>query len=96
MKTDHRASSCPHRVIELVFGILVLMLVVVTVATTGCTTTAAPPPPPPVNVTADTYCAAARQHDWSVDDTKETIDGIRKSNAGYAKRCEDAKKNGAK
>ena len=46
----------------------------------GCAT-------PPVAVKGDTYCGIARRITWSVSDTRETIDQVRRSNAKHRRVC---------
>ena len=59
----------------------------------GCASTQTEPqppaPPPAPKVVGDSFCSASSQQDYSVNDTPQTIDGIRQRNAGYKKRCED-------
>jgi hypothetical protein len=45
------------------------------------------PPMQPVQITADSYCQIARKVSWSVDDTRRTIDGVRRENAKFDARC---------
>jgi hypothetical protein len=40
-----------------------------------------------VNITADSYCQIAQKVSWSVDDTRRTIDGVRRENAKWDQRC---------
>lgn len=43
--------------------------------------------PQPVNVVADSFCIAAKKKTWSVNDTPETIEQIRRFNAGVDRAC---------
>lgn len=53
-------------------------------ALAGC---AKEPPMQPVQITADSYCQIAAKVTWSVDDTRRTIDEVRRENAKWDKRC---------
>jgi hypothetical protein len=44
-------------------------------------------PMQPVNITADSYCQIAQKVSWSVDDTRRTIDEVRRENAKWDQRC---------
>lgn len=52
-------------------------------AVAGCSTSA----PQQVNVVADNFCIAAKKKTWSVNDTPETIEQIRRYNAGIDRAC---------
>jgi hypothetical protein len=41
----------------------------------------------PVNITASDYCAIAQKVSWSVDDTRDTINQVRRENAKVDRRC---------
>lgn len=49
----------------------------------GCETSS----PQQINVLADSFCIAAKKKTWSVNDTPETIEQIRKHNAGIDRAC---------
>lgn len=50
----------------------------------GC---AKEPPMQPVQITADSYCQIAQKVTWSVDDTRQTIQEVRRENAKHDARC---------
>lgn len=52
-------------------------------AMAGCSTSA----PQQVNVVADSFCVAAKKKTWSIDDTPDTIEQIRRYNAGVDRAC---------
>jgi type IV pilus biogenesis protein CpaD/CtpE len=72
-------SNCP--VLCPVLGLVAALL-------GGC---AQEPPVQPVNITASDYCAIAQKVTWSVDDTRETISGVRREAAKWDRRCGRAK-----
>lgn len=80
--TDHRSSSCPDRrgkAVTVWYALAAALLL------TGCQDK--PVPYQPVKVVADTYCAATKPQTWSVNDTTETLDGVRRANAGRNAKC---------
>jgi uncharacterized lipoprotein YajG len=52
----------------------------------GC---AKEPPMQPVQITADSYCQIAQKVTWSVDDTRRTIQEVRRENAKHDARCRE-------
>jgi hypothetical protein len=59
-------------------------VVVVAAILAGC---ASGPPMQPVQITADSYCQIAQKVTWSVDDTRRTIQEVRRENAKWDTRC---------
>lgn len=45
----------------------------------------------PVSITGSDYCAIAEKITWDVEDTPDTIRGVRRENAKWDKRCQVAK-----
>jgi hypothetical protein len=46
-------------------------------------------PMQPVQITADSYCQIAQKVTWSVDDTRRTIQEVRRENAKHDARCRE-------
>jgi hypothetical protein len=66
--------------------LIVGMVAVIAGALGGC---ASEPPVQPVAITADNYCQIAAKVTWSVDDTRRTIQEVRRENAKHDARCRE-------
>lgn len=66
------------------FAVLVLMSIALLVS--GCTD-ASKVPVQPVAIKAHDYCRIAQKIDWDIADTPGTIQGVRRENAKWDRRC---------
>lgn len=88
LSEKHRASSCPHRIIEAPAALIAICFLAI-LTLTSCAKEDPQTRSSSITIINDTYCQIAKEESWSVEDTPETADGIRKRNAGYAKACKE-------
>jgi uncharacterized lipoprotein YajG len=68
------------------YAIIACFIVAAVSLFAGC---AKEPPMQPVQITADSYCQIAQKVTWSVDDTRRTIDEVRRENAKWDNKCRE-------
>jgi hypothetical protein len=86
-RPGHVAASCPKRRRAQFVQIVRFVTVGATIVTlAGC---AQDPPAQPIKLQPDNHCRLDSDIGWSVDDTQETIDRIRRHDAGYLANCPD-------
>jgi uncharacterized lipoprotein YajG len=68
------------------YAIAICFVVAAAALFAGC---ASGPPMQPVQITADSYCQIAQKVTWSVDDTRRTIQEVRRENAKWDNKCRE-------
>lgn len=61
------------------------ILIITALCLTGCATKEAPVQP--VSIIGSDYCQIANKLTWDIQDTRSTIDGIRRHNASWDAKC---------